>query len=268
MSVQIGDFHSHLLPNVDDGSRTVEDALEGVGRMVAAGVSRIITTPHLKASVIAEPDECRVRMDDMDEAWAEVEPAVASAHEGLRFERGFEVMLDIPDPDLSDPRFHLAGTRFVLVEWPRLQIPPGTAGVVERLVQAGLIPIIAHPERYMGVERDLLVVQAWKEAGAFLQGNHGSLVGMYGAAPERVLLRLLEVGMVDYLSSDFHGRPEYKLHIQAGCEVLERMEGIGQLELLTSVNPGRLFEGEDPLAVPPLHIERGLWHKVRGWLGS
>ena len=119
MTSGLSDFHSHIFPGVDDGSTCVEDSLEGVGRMVAAGVSRIITTPHIQASAISNPESFAETMMDMDEAWSEVQPEILNAFSDLDFRRGHEVMLDVPHPDLSDPRLHLGGTNFVLVEWPQ-----------------------------------------------------------------------------------------------------------------------------------------------------
>ena len=268
MSLGLGDFHSHLFPAVDDGARTIEDALEGIGRMTDCGVKAIITTPHLQASVKADPAHFDLVMEEMDQAWDAVSAAAAKAFPDLDFRRGHEVMLDIPDPDLSDVRLRLGGTDFVLVEWPRLQVPPGTLDVVARIVSSGLTPVIAHPERYSGIDTQLGVVLGWKEAGALLQGNYGSLVGRYGPRAQSLMTRLLEQGLLDYLSSDFHGRPEYHLFIESGIEALLGDGGEAQLELLGSVNPLRLFSGEGPVPVPPLHVERTLLGRLRSWMGG
>lgn len=258
-----GDLHSHLVPGVDDGARTVDDALEGIGRMVERGVCRIVTTPHLEGSLTLDADGFASRMERMDRAWREVREAVGDAHPGLDFRRGHEVMLDLPDVDLSDERLHLGGTAFVLVEWPRLQVPHGTGKVIGRIRFSGLIPVVAHPERYGGVGPDLQIVGEWRRRGAFLQVSYGSLLGRYGDRARRRAFRLIERGWADYLSTDFHGRPELELYLDRAGAALEELGGAEQFTMLAATNPERLFEGREPLPVPALPLERSFWERIR-----
>lgn len=263
-----GDFHSHLFPGVDDGARHVQDSLESVSRMVESGITRIITTPHFYASLGEDPARWSAAMDLMDRAWDEVQPAVTERFPALDFRRGHEVMLDVPDADLSDPRLHLGGTSFILVEWPRLHIPPGTVEVLRRVVAQGLRPVIAHPERYVGVDPTLEILYRWKEAGALLQGNYGSFVGRYGTKAQSLIRQMLEAGLLDYLSSDFHGRAHLQIYVEEAHAALSDLGGHQQIELLSVLNPSRLFKGDDPLPVPSLVIDRGLLNRFKGWLGG
>jgi len=263
----IGDLHSHLVPGVDDGARTLEDALEGIERMVEAGIRKIITTPHLDGSLTHDSTAFTSRMQDVDRGWALVEAAVAERFPQVDFRRGHELLLDVPDPDLSDPRIRLGGSSFVLLEWPRLQLPPGTAEVLVRLRLAGIRPIIAHPERYVGFDHDLELVDQWRSAGAFLQISYGSLVGRYGPEARTLAFRLLRRGWADYLSTDFHGRAHLKLYRHEVARKLVELEGDEQLSLLSVTNPQRVFRDEDPLPVPPLLAHPTLWSRVREALG-
>lgn len=258
-----GDLHSHLVPGVDDGARSLEDALEGVGRMVDAGIGRIVTTPHLDGSLTRQPEAFASRMERMDDAWRRVRDAVFEAYPGLDFRRGHEVMLDLPDVDLSDERIRLGGTSFVLVEWPGLQVPPETSRVLSRIRFGGLRPVIAHPERYRGLDPELRLVGEWRRAEAFLQVSYGSLVGRYGPRARRNAFRLLEKGWADYLSTDFHGRPHLKLYVDEGRRALLQEDGKEQLELLARENPGRLLRDEDPLPVPGLSLGRSFWQRLK-----
>ncbi len=262
----IGDFHSHLVPGVDDGAQSIADTLDGVRRMVDAGVGRIITTPHLDGSLTLDPTAFDARMGELDAAWERARRAVASDFPELDFRRGHEILLDRPDVDLADPRLRLGGTSFALVEWPRLQVPPGTAAVVARLRSAGWRPVIAHPERYGGMDVPLALPGEWRRAGAFLQVNHGSLLGRYGPEARRQAVVLLARGWVDYLASDFHGRAHLDLFIEAARELFREAGGMEQWRLLTSVNPSRLFSDEEPIPVPALTVEEGLLKKLRKML--
>lgn len=259
-----GDLHSHLVPAVDDGARTMDEALAGVERMVDVGVRRIITTPHLRGSLTREAEAFESRMEAVDRAWRQVSEEVAEAYPDLDFRRGHEIMLDIPDVDLSDARLRLGGGDFVLVEWPRLQVPPGTPGVVSRIRFAGLKPIIAHPERYTGVDRELSVLESWRRSGGFLQVSYGSLVGRYGDRVRARAFRILERGWADYLSTDFHGRPGHELFLDEAAKLLEEQGGREHFDLLAGTNPARLCRGEEPLPVPALEVKRGFWERLRG----
>lgn len=265
-TVGLLDLHSHLVPGVDDGARTLDEALEGVGRMVESGVGRIVTTPHFDASLLRDAQRRNARLDEVDEAFQILSAAVSDAHPELVLERGHEVMLDDPFPDLSDARLRLTGTRCVLVEWPRLRIPPGTPEVISRIRAQGWTPLIAHPERYQGLLQDFGLVSAWRRAGAYLQMNHGSLVGRYGPGVQAAAFRLIEGGWVDVLSSDFHSRSHLPVFID---EARSWCADHGQEEvfdLLVRINPARLLSDEPPDAVPAFTIERGFWERVTGFL--
>lgn len=257
------DLHSHLVPGVDDGARSVDDALEGVGRMVRAGVTALVTTPHLNASLTLDPPDFRREMEIMDRGWTKVSSAVSEAWPDLGFGLGFELRLDVPDPDLADERLRMGGTRWILVEWDRMQVPPGTAAVLERIREAGLRPLLAHPERYSGTRDRVAEAREWRRHGAFLQVNLGSLVGRYGSRARTRALRLLREGLVDVLATDFHGRPQLELFLAPVAERLRRLGAHEHLTLLTATNPHRILNDEEPLRVPPLPAEGGLWGRVR-----
>lgn len=259
-----GDFHSHLVPGVDDGSRDLDDAMDSIGRMIAAGVGRIITTPHFSASLLAGPRFDPI-MEHMGRRWRRVRDEVRVTWPQLDFRLGFEIRLDHTSPDLSDPRTRLGGTRFALVEWAGFRAPLRSPEMLSRLVDSGYIPVIAHPERYYGIDRELRIVRAWKDAGACLQGSYGSLVGQYGGKARRHILRFLGAGLVDYLSSDFHGRRGYNFYLEPGAAELKSLGGDAQLDLLARVNPARLFAGDRPLEVPALKINDPPTAPSGGW---
>ena len=264
----LGDLHSHLVPGVDDGARSLDEALEAVGLMVEAGIGTIVTTPHVRASLLQDPDQAERRISEVETSFRALAVAVAERFPDVRLGRGFEVMLDVPDPDLRDPRVRLASTDYVLVEWPRLRIPRGTNAVLARIRADGFTPIVAHPERYHGLDPELRIPLSWHQSGALLQVNHGSLVGRYGSEARLRAFRLLEAGAVQALSTDHHPRPNHGLDVQA-VQALFREAGADEsFEYLTRVNPGRLVRGEAPVPVPPLTPRKGLMGRLGDLLGG
>lgn len=264
----LGDLHSHLVPGVDDGARTLEEALHSVEAMARAGVGRVVTTPHLQASLLHDREALERRIGKVEAAFQELAAAARGRIPKLVLQRGFEIMLDVPDPDLSDPRLRLAGTRFVLVEWPRLRVPPGTESVLTRIRAAGWIPVVAHPERYHGLDAALALPGRWKEAGAFLQVNHGSLLGRYGSEARARALRLLQAGVADYLSSDHHPRPGGSFQLEASWDVFRELDAEESFLTLTRTNPHRLMEDQEPLVVPGFAPRKGILARIGGWLAG
>jgi protein-tyrosine phosphatase len=265
-SLGFTDLHSHLVPGVDDGARTVEDALEGIGRLWEVGVRTVVTTPHLDGSVTQVPSVLEQRLKEVEEGWALLKEATDKAFPDLKLYRGHEVMLDVPDPVLTDPRVRLAGSDAVLVEWPRLRVPPATKPVLSRLRENGVTIVLAHPERYHGLTRESHLPGEWRKMGALLQVNLGSLVGAYGDPPRKRAMTLLERGWVDLMATDFHGRPDLPLYLDQAQEAFEVFAGGVQFDLLVRQNPARIVMGKAPLPVPPLAIRKGLWKKVRDLL--
>jgi len=268
------DLHTHLIPGVDDGARDGAEAVGALRELTAAGARAVVATPHLEAALTSDPDRLAARLEELEEGWTRLLRAAREANLGdLRLERGAEIALDAPDPDLSDPRLRLAGTPYVLVEFPRLEVPPFATRRIRAVSEAGWRPILAHPERYAGLGENPEAVEAWRAAGAHLQVNAGSLLGQFGREARALAWALLERGVVTLLSTDHHGRGPVRV-AEVRAAIAEREEeGDGQAgrrgttadgavgdraRLLLETNPGRILEGRSPMAVPPLP-ERSEW---------
>jgi protein-tyrosine phosphatase len=258
------DFHNHVIPGVDDGASDDVEATAALRAFADQGVHRIIATPHLAGSLTRRPDALAARLEEIDAGWARLEAIVMTHFEELRIYRGVEVMLDTPEPVLDDARLRLAGTSFALVEYPYMMVPPHSTGVLRTLLASGVTPIIAHPERYAGITRESRLPAEWRETGALLQVNAGSITGRYGGQARANALALLESGLVAYVCSDFHarGRPS-----TAGAgRILRELGGDEQADLLIAVNPRRLLDGHSPLPVPSLRQRKGMLNKLKKWL--
>lgn len=256
------DFHSHLMPGVDDGAADLTDARLGVEAMAREGVTALITTPHFDGSLTQHPAAAAERLAALDAAWKTLTDDAGVRATGVRLMRGVELLLDVPDPDLSDPRVRLNGGRFVLVEYPAMQVPPMHADfAVRTLRDKGWQPVVAHPERYRNVDDALALLGTLRMAGAYLQVNAGSFAGYYGAAVERRAWTLLERGWLDFASSDYHARGTPA--VAAARALLHERGASEQAELLFDENPRRLFEDVSPRPVPPVQgARRSPWSRL------
>ncbi|MEO7685259.1 MAG: CpsB/CapC family capsule biosynthesis tyrosine phosphatase [Gemmatimonadaceae bacterium] len=255
------DFHNHLMPAVDDGAADIEEARTGLSVLSSQGVDSVITTPHLRASMIDRPSDLEAYLDALDNAWDALKTLATAEFPQMRLERGAEIMLDVPKPDLSDERLRLAGTSFVLIEFPFMTIPPHSTLALREIVRQAWIPVIAHPERYRNIPTNYGLVEDWRDSGARIQVNEGSFVGFYGAAAKSIAWTLLQQGSVDYLASDYHCRG--KCAVRPCAEAFARRGAETQLRALTATNPERLLCDELPLPVPPLlEQSTALWRRL------
>jgi protein-tyrosine phosphatase len=152
------DLHSHLLPAVDDGSRSVEQSVKVLFEMARQGVTDVCLTPHLQAGrAEAGPPAAHNRA---------FEALRAQAPQMPRLHRGAEVMLDRPvtRPVALARNVTLAGTRYILVEFSRLVPYDTISNALKQVVDLGLIPILAHPERYSCCSVE--AVRRWRGLGA------------------------------------------------------------------------------------------------------
>ncbi len=242
------DVHTHLIPGVDDGARTIEQSLDVLRRFAAAGVRCVVCTPHLVASEAAV-----VPVERYVERHRQL---VQLAPDGLVIQRGWEIMLDRPGCDLTAPSLALGQSRAVLVEFPRGTLPTGTTDELARLRRSGIVPVVAHPERYVGCSARL--VREWRAAGAVIQTDAAYLLG----DGERGALakQLLGEGLIDLLASDNHGDGRT---LAAARTWLQEIGARDQAMLLTDVNPGALLSDQVLVPVPPVTLDPGTFGRLR-----
>jgi protein-tyrosine phosphatase len=254
------DFHNHLMPGVDDGAQTIEESCAALSAFADDGVSAVITTPHIAGGLTLNQAAFEQRMAEIDQGWQTLTEHARSHHPEIAIHRGAEVMLDTPEPDLSDPRIRLAGGPFVLVEFPFMTVPPRSMNVLFQLGQQGCQAVLAHPERYAGFAPDFSLAEQWRQSGVHLQVNGASLLGSYGREARQYARGLLERGWADYLCSDYHARGRSR--VREYRRLLEELGLAEHARLLTEVNPGRILTGQPPISVPPIRAKRTLWARV------
>lgn len=258
------DIHNHLIPEVDDGARSLDEALAALGAMRDQGVRRLVCTPHLDAEVITREDRFAARMLVVDTAWERFSAAAAERFPDVEVHRGHEVMVDTPRFSVADARVRMAGGPYVLVEFPRLFVPAGSEDVLYHLRLEGHSPIVAHPERYVGTGTvDLDTIAQWRQVGAATIVNAGSLAGGFGKEAHQTAMELLRRGWIDMIGSDYHSRPNRPLLLRQAYDQLCAWGGEVQARLLLSENPGRVIDGEPLMEVPPLEGAGRWWQRVR-----
>lgn len=250
------DLHCHLLANVDDGSRSLEQSARVLAEFVAAGVTEVVLTPHLRAGSI--PDEGEERIEIRDQALVAlrgVAPATVTLH------AGFEIMLDEPLPALAlgDRRYALAASRYYLVEFPFAIVGQLATTILRQMVEGGVVPLVAHPERYSACS--VATVADWRASGARIQVDATTLTRPTGRGQRA--RALVEAGLADVLAGDNHGD---RRSIATGAAFLAEHRVPEVAGLLTGTNPRAALADGTMHPVPPARLARGIMERVRDWL--
>lgn len=195
------DIHCHILPGIDDGSPTPERSLELVERMQQWGIERIFASPHVTQGSFPNTPQT------IADARLRLQSALDAAGCGLMLSNSAEYRLD----DLF-AEHHSSGIlqtlpeKRLLCENSFIQEPMGLDALFFDLQVEGFRPILVHPERYYYYYAHPERYQAIHHAGVEFQINLLSLAGYYGKDEKRMAEKLIEMGLVDYIGSDLHGR--------------------------------------------------------------
>ena len=247
------DLHSHLLPGVDDGSRSIAQSVKVLGAMAQQGVTDVCLTPHLPAGrAEAGPPAAHERAFELLSGQAPAAP---------RLHRGAEVMLDRPitRPVVLARNVTLAGSGYMLVEFPRMVAYDTVSNALTQVVDQGLIPVLAHPERYSCCSVD--AVRHWKAIGAKMQVDATTLLTTQ-ARGQRAR-QLVSEGMADILAGDNHGDDRT---VATGAQFLRAQDGAEQVELLVMRNPAAILADRSMTSVPPLRIRQSWIHRIKEFL--
>ncbi len=242
------DLHCHLLPGVDDGSRSVVQSVNVLRRWKEDGITDVCLTPHVLASRAGDgvPPQ-------HDAAFAAL---TAEAPPEVRLHRGAEVMLDVPVSAAMVRAHTLGGSRYVLVEFPRMIADAAVRNALGVVARAGLVPVLAHPERYSSCSA--AAAHRWRQTGAKLQVDATTLISPQ-ARGERARA-LVRYGLADIIAADNHGDTR---SVIVGRQALIEFGGHEQADLLARHNPAAILADQPLAAVPPLEIRRTLLQRIR-----
>lgn len=244
------DLHSHLIPGVDDGSRSVQQSVGVLQAMAAQGITDVCLTPHLEASRSAQGVPAAY-----DSAFEQLRQAAPAQ---IRLHRGIELMLDRPlPPECAGNRaLTLGGSRYILVEFTRLVAPTAAYNALAHVVSLGLVPVLAHPERYACTTP--AIAATWKSVGALMQVDANTLLADRGRG-ERAR-QLVTAGKADLLAADNHG--DARTLAPAYVRLCE-LGGEEQADLLLRRNPESILADRLTEEVRPLPIKPSLLARLR-----
>ena len=227
------DVHSHILPNIDDGSRSIDETFNLIKEAKEAGFEGIICTSHYMENYYETDRPER-------EVW------INAIHENLK-NKNIEMNLYLGNEIyMSDNIIKLLedgkattmnDTSYVLFELPLNVEPMNLYDMVYEMQQYKIVPILAHPERYSFVQTDPELIYDLIDKGVLMQANYGSIVGQYGKKAQMIVQKFLENNMIHMLGTDAHRQNTIYPKIPEILVELKSLIGEEKLNELTTINP-------------------------------
>lgn len=193
------DMHSHLIPGIDDGSKSMDDTIAMLAKFKELGYKKIITTPHIMSDFYKNTPEIILSglkdiREELNRIGLEIE--VEAAAEYYFDETLFEI--------LAKKEFLTFSENKVLVEFSFATPPSGHETLLFDMLTQNYKPVIAHFERYIYFHGSVEQARYWRENGMLIQLNVNSLCGHYGLAVKKQAEALVDAGLVDLIATDCH----------------------------------------------------------------
>lgn len=253
------DLHCHILPAIDDGAKSVDQALAMARLAEADGTTDMVCTPHhLNGLYVNTAAEIRRHTQALQQA-------LNAAGLVLRLHAGAEHHLvpELPQALREGSAITLAdGGRFVLVELPVHDIPLGAETLLAQIMALGLTPIIAHPERNAGLRAEPQRLLSWVEMGCLGQITAQSCTGEFGEPVQQASRHMLASGGIQLIASDAHRDRRRVPVLSEGWAQVESWIGAAAAQLINEVFPAAVLAGEQPdldALVAALPASRGRW---------
>ncbi len=239
------DIHCHILPGIDDGSKTFEESCAMAEMAIEEGVTHVIGTPHAHPAHNFDL-ETNLRLRDKLQANFEGRLKFAT---GCDFHMSFENLQDIRHDAW---RYTLNQKSYLLVEFADYSIPPSLDQALHELQLAGLKPIITHPERNPLIRAQPERLYKWLQQGCYVQVTAQSLFGKWGQSAQLVTNEWLDMGAIHFVASDAHNTTSRPLQLREAYRQLAERRGENVARALLVENPLAAFEDRPLPWVPEL----------------
>lgn len=258
------DTHTHILWNIDDGSKNQCMSLQMLEIAARSGTKAIFATPR----VIERAN--KPSWEEIKEKTQQLRQLCAEAQIDIMLYPGAEVQMNwelLPELGAAGA-YCLNGGRYLLVELPAAEIPAYADEFWYELELKGITPILAHPERYQQLRENPDLLLLWRRRGMLMQCNSGSFTGMFGSSVCENAKVLLANGLVDLLGSDGHRSEGRNTDMSRAAAVIRQLAGEEVLRQMTETNPQAILKNQEiELKQPKVFLEdkpKSFWQKLFG----
>lgn len=214
----IVDIHSHILPNIDDGSKGIEMTLEMLKNAEENGTKEIVATPHYlleygEATII----EVKSLVETVNSV-AENNGVDIKVYSGQEVYYNEHILEDYLEGNIGT----INDSRYMLIEFPMLAFDENILDILYELQVRNIIPIIAHPERYKPIRENPVIINKFIDAGYLFQINSGSIEGKFGESTRKISKLFLENNIYNFIGSDAHNIKNRNTGLLKSLEILNK----------------------------------------------
>ena len=258
------DFHTHVLPNVDDGSKSVEETFNLMKEAENAGFDKIISTSHYMEDYYEVENRER-------EVWINaINEKLIEQNTNIKLFLGNEIY--ITDNIISlleeEKAATINNTNYVLFEMPLNVKPMNLYDMIFEMLRYKLVPVLAHPERYSFIHKDPDLVFDLMQKGVLMQANFGSIIGQYGVSAEIIVKKMLQNDMVQFLGTDVHKQGTVYAKMPEIMSELRKIIDEEKIKELTTINPELVLNNKKIETSEPCHLKLSLKEKMKMSLKS
>ena len=244
------DFHTHILPGIDDGSRNIEETITLLKEAEENGFDKIILTPHYLENTYEENEEIRSFLLE------KVKQCVPQSKLELYLASEIYVTYNMIELLKEKQASTINKTRYVLFELPMNRKISNLNSVVYGLLENKYIPVIAHPERYKYVQEDPNMLIDLINLGVLFQANFGSLIGIYGNEAKKTVKLLLKSNMIHFMGSDVHMANTIYPQMNRIMKELNKVISEDKIQEITELNPNLVLQNKEIPTEEPQKIKK------------
>jgi protein-tyrosine phosphatase len=246
------DIHSHILPGLDDGSKSIEESVMMLRQAAASGTTDIVASPHANQEYEFDPLTVEQKISELH--------AAAGDSPQIHFGCDFHLTLENIEDCLRSPgKYSINHRGYLLIEFSDFFIPKNIDEVFAQMMRVGLRPIVTHPERNQLLQRRLPELEQWVAQGIHMQVTAQSLMGRFGKTANKCAHELMSRGLVHFLASDAHDTKWRTTALDAAMRYVEKEFGAEAALRVFEDNPRAVLAGV-PITSAPMPIKRRKWY--------
>jgi protein-tyrosine phosphatase len=231
------DVHSHILWDLDDGARTFDESVRMVRLAAQTGTTDIVATPHANSEFAFRPEVVEEKLSLLRES----ADGLIRIHSGCDFHLNYD---NIQDALAQPQKYTIAHGSYLLVEFSEMFVARQIDAVIAKMLEAGIVPIITHPERNFALQQQLEELSRWVGAGCLLQVTAQSLLGRFGAKSRRFAELLLKKNLVHVIASDAHDSTDRPPRLDLAYAYIRENYTPELARRLFVENPEKVLEGK------------------------
>lgn len=249
------DMHSHILPDIDDGSRNIEESIDMLKEAYQAGFTAVVATSHYYLGYYEVEEKERIELIE------EIMNRIQDVAPKLQICKGSEIYVNSQMANwLAEHKASsINGTKYVLFELPFQHQIQNLQDIIYSLLSHKFVPIIAHPERYEYVQKDPNILLNLIDLGVLFQSNFGSIIGQYGKTAKKTVTKLLQNNFVHFLGSDAHRHKSIYTKVPDAIEELSQIISEDKIKKITTINPSLVLENKNIDIDIPIKIKKSLF---------